>query len=103
MSAKKVRAVLRPAMNETLHTYGSLAKLLGTSRQHIYNMMTRDGYLNEPATIRYLARELGVDPDDLFAAAGVVPDDLVPLITRSGLAIRKTRKLLDQTRERMTA
>lgn len=74
-----------------------VAGKVGVSRSYISDIENGRGRLTADATIRALADALQVDPDVVYAHAGVVPEDI--RVTLGTLSARQLGILREQLRD----
>lgn len=82
---------LKAARTSAGLTQKQLSDAAGVSVQYVANVENEHSTLSKPETIRAMAAALNIDPDELFAAASKVPDDIEGWLTGDIKAIKKTR------------
>lgn len=92
-----VGALLRPAMLAKDVSIPQLAKMTGRSRSYLYGIMDakeREKSLTSSDLIESIAAALDLEPDDLYAAAGIIPPDIKRDVVTSKYTIRAAREAI---------
>lgn len=86
--------IVRAARESLGMTQREFAHYLGAPKSLISNMESQSEPRTYPAALERIARIPGVDPDELWTAAGRIPPDLEARIAGNLDAVRKVRECL---------
>ncbi len=89
---------LKAARSSAGLTQKQLADAAGVSAQYVANVENEHSTLSKPETIRAMAAALNLDPDELFAAAGKIPDDIETWLEGDLKAIKQEREGMNTKR-----
>jgi len=79
-------------------TQKQLSDAAGVSVEYVANVENEHSTLSKPETIRAMAAALNLDPDELFAAAGKIPDDIETWLEGDLKAIKQEREGMNTKR-----